>query len=615
MEQRQSLLAWVLIPILVLSALAACSDKSDAPLKAQKAAPPSSSGQWGAGVYVDAAWNFARDVTGHRIHVVKEKIECTKCHASTADKMGPVTPDRCASCHEKEGHIQHAAAEATKRFGKDTKAVCTTCHAFTLEGARREEALKTAPARVAIDGGAIDAGLGKTALAVESFEAADCKRCHGVQQGQLAAVVVHGTKPCLSCHKPHEGAPQSAPCSDCHEDIKTSHASHGKSLIETCSTCHEHRHAPAKDALATCATCHAKQQPIIPASALFAGGHTACTGCHKPHAFDKQAATPCRNCHAQLNVLGGGRIAAHSGCTNCHAPHDVRATPAAACATCHKNIHPDHPKQAGGCVGCHDPHPTQVSKAVEARACSSCHKFAESDHGAHGKTACTSCHKPHEFKLALSNVATCQTCHAARVQQVAINKGHQACTGCHSGLPHRPEPDKVACANCHKQEASLVKPGHARCTGCHEPHSGKQATPCANCHRAEQQTAPKGHQVCTNCHEPHRGLPTQKVCADCHRAEQQSAHGRIATGCMTCHRPHGPKGTASVPACATCHQIQKLPGLHAEPKHRPCGTCHSGHEDPAAPKREICLGCHKDRTDHFPQSPRCAGCHLFTKTP
>ncbi|MEI9935774.1 MAG: hypothetical protein WDO69_00985 [Pseudomonadota bacterium] len=604
----------------MLSALAACADKKDASQTRQKENGQKASlenGQWGAGVYVGSAWSFARDVTGHRIHVQQQKIACTNCHASTSDKMGAVTPDRCAVCHQKEGHIEHAAAEAAKHFGAGTKAVCTNCHAFTLEGTRREEALKAAPARVAIDGGPLDGGMGKAQVAVESYEPADCKRCHGVQQGELAPVTVHGTQPCLTCHQPHEGPPQSAPCSNCHQGITTSHASQGKSLVETCSTCHVQRHAPAAEAIGTCATCHAKQQPIIPASALFAGGHTQCIGCHKPHDFEKKDATPCRSCHAQVNVIGGGRIAAHSACTSCHAPHDVKATPAAACPTCHEDVHPDHPKQAGGCVGCHDPHPTQVTAAIEVSACTSCHKFAASDHGAHGATACTSCHKPHEFKLALSNAltTTCAGCHRARVQQVSLNKGHQACTGCHQGLPHHPEPDKVACANCHQREASLVKAGHAKCIGCHEPHSGAQATPCANCHRVEQQTAPKGHQICTNCHEPHQGLPARKACPDCHRAEQQSAHGKLGTGCLTCHRPHGPTGPASVPACATCHQIQQLPGLHAEAKHQPCTACHSGHEDPAALTRSVCTNCHKDRADHYPQSQRCTGCHLFTKTP
>ena len=610
MEQRKTLLAWVLIPILVLSAFIACADKKEVPQETQKTAPLN--GQWGAGVYVGKAWSFARDVTGHRIHVIGQKIECVKCHASTADKMGPVTPDRCAACHEKEGHIRHAEAEAVKRFGAGSKAVCTTCHAFTLEGPRHEEALQKEPPRVPIDGGPPDGGLG-----VESYEASDCKRCHAEQLGSLAPVTVHGTQPCLSCHKPHEGAPQSAPCSDCHKDIHTNHASLGKSLVETCSTCHEKRHAPAKDALDTCRACHSKQQPIIPATALFKGGHTACTGCHKPHTFEKKEATPCRNCHAQINVIGSGHIAAHNGCTNCHAPHDVLSSAPAACPTCHKSVHSDHPQRAGNCVSCHDPHPGQsrASEGVAVNACTSCHKFAPSDHGAHGATACTGCHKPHGFKLALSNIATCEGCHQARVQQTSANKGHQACTGCHEGLPHHPEQNKVGCDHCHEHEAGLVKPGHARCIGCHEPHSGKQAVACASCHQVELQTAPKGHQVCTNCHEPHAGLPIKKACPDCHRAEQQSAHGKLSTGCQTCHRPHGPTGVVSVPACSSCHQVQKLPGLHAEPKHQPCNLCHSGHEDPAAPKRTICLGCHKDRAEHFPQSPRCAGCHLFTNAP
>ena len=615
MEQRQSVLTWVLISILTLSVLAACADKKDVPPSSQTSTRQN--GKWGAGVYVDNAWSFARDVAGHRIHVLGQKIECVKCHSPTADKMGPVTPDRCASCHQKEGHIEHASAEAAKRFGAGSKADCTTCHAFSLEGTRRAEALLNEPPRVPIDGGAGKAALGKDLLGVESYEPSECKRCHAQQQGSLAPVGVHGTQPCLSCHQPHEGAPQSAPCSNCHQGITTSHASHGKSLVETCSTCHEHRHAAAKEALGTCVTCHSKQQPVIPATALFAGGHTQCVGCHKPHEFEKKQAAPCRGCHAQVNVIGAGSVAAHNSCTNCHAPHNVRASAPAACPTCHKDVHSDHPNAAGSCVGCHDPHPNSPLAAggVPVSACTSCHKFAESDHGAHQGAACTACHKPHAFKLALSNVVTCAGCHAVRVQQVSRNLGHQACAGCHRGLPHRPEPDKVACSSCHQREAALVKPGHARCTGCHEPHSGAQAAPCGSCHRAEQQTAPKGHQLCTNCHEPHVGLPTQKVCADCHRAEQQSAHGRINTGCQTCHRPHGPTGVASVPPCASCHRGGNLPGLHAEPKHQPCTLCHSGHEAAAVSKRTICLSCHKDRADHFPQSPRCAGCHLFTKTP
>jgi len=597
-EERQTVSTWALVAMLVIAALVACAEK-DAPKP----------GQWGAGVNVDKAWGFARDVTGHRVHVIQGKLECTKCHEPTEGSMGPVKPARCAGCHEKEGHIEHASKQAAERFGAGTGAVCTTCHAFTLEGTRHDEAmLKGEAPRVPIDGGA-----GRYAMGVASYEPGECKRCHETAQGETAAVTVHGTQPCLSCHKPHEGAPQSAPCSECHKDIATTHDSRGKTLVETCSTCHEHRHAPAKDALGTCAECHAKEQPLIPASALFDPGHTACTGCHKPHDFEKKNATPCRSCHEALNVIGAGTIGAHNGCTNCHAPHDVKASASAACPTCHKSVHSDHPQKAGACVACHDPHPQKASASVvDARACSSCHKFAESDHAAHRGAACTGCHKPHDFGLELTSVATCTGCHAQRVAQVGVNKGHQACTGCHQGLPHHPEADEVACSKCHAHEGGLVKAAHARCTQCHEPHSGAQTATCGSCHKPEQQTAPQGHQACTSCHEPHQGLPVKKACTACHAAEAKSPHAQVATGCQTCHRPHGPKGVASVPACFSCHATAQLPGLHSEPKHQACLKCHTGHDNAAAPKRTECSACHKDRQNHFPESPRCASCHLFT---
>lgn len=602
MQPRSSASTWALVAMLVLAVFAACAE--------HKEAPPQK-GAYGQGVYVDEAWTTARDVTGHRIHVVKEKIDCTKCHSPTATGMGPVTPDRCATCHEKEARIAHASDEAAKRFGPGTKAVCTACHAFTLDGSGHDKAmLDGGPPRVAMDGGA-----GKYAFGIETYEPGDCKRCHATQQGDTAPVVVHGTQPCLSCHKPHEGTPQSAPCSDCHQEITTSHAAQGKTLVETCSTCHEHRHAAAKEALGTCTECHAKTEPLIPASALFAGGHAECTGCHKPHAFDKKETAPCRSCHQAVNVIGAGTIGAHDACVNCHAPHDVKASAGAACPTCHKGVHSDHPKQAGACTSCHDPHPKRASSALDVEACSSCHRFAKNDHDAHGGAACTGCHKPHQFGLELTNLATCDACHGTRVDQVAANRGHQACTGCHQGLPHHPQQQKVACSSCHAREAGLVKSGHATCTGCHEPHSGAQGAACGTCHRAEQQTAPKGHQACASCHEPHAGLPAVKACNQCHATEAASPHGTVGTGCQTCHRPHGPKGVASVPACTSCHAVAKLPGLHSEAKHQPCQRCHAGHEAANTPKREICVGCHQDRKTHFPESPRCASCHLFTATP
>jgi hypothetical protein len=608
---------FLLLAALVAGVVAACSEDKSAPAPAGKGQPLD--GKWGKGVYVGPEFTLARAITGHRVHVVGKKIECNKCHEPSENSMGPpVKPERCASCHEKEAKLEHAGAEAEKRFGPGVKTDCTTCHAFKFEGKDRAEAQKRADALMAPE----DGGTGpKSPHGIEGFKPGDCKRCHAERQGAMAAIVSHLTDECLACHKPHDDAtPASAPCSQCHE-VPMTHGSKGMTHEQACQACHQKQHEPASAALPTCAECHKVQKPIVPATATFAGGHAECTSCHEPHQFEKAKAQPCSTCHAQTHVIGGGRIAAHNGCSNCHAPHDVKAGAAGgACANCHKNVHPNHPKSAkGACVGCHDPHPNHDMAGAGASDCSSCHKAAHSDEAFHRGVACEKCHKPHDFELSLASVATCELCHAPSVQKVSLNAGHRACTGCHQGLPHHPEPKEVGCATCHGKEHAVVTQGHASCTNCHEPHSGAQANACGNCHKAEHQTAPKGHQACTNCHEPHGGVAKQ-ACASCHSAQAKTPHGQVGTGCVACHRPHGPSapsgpaGPASPPACTSCHKVASLPGLHAETKHQACTTCHSGHHEPPGTTRATCLSCHKDRSDHFPNAQRCASCHLFTKT-
>jgi hypothetical protein len=588
----------LLLAVIVAAVVAACS--GDEPR---------------AGIYVQPSWHVARAVTGHRVHVLQKGVACRSCHALTGDELGKVEPARCASCHEKEGRIEHAAQQASARLGAGTKADCTSCHAFTLDATGHEDQLRALDQPRSSGGaGGMHGGRGEPPL-LSPFGPGDCKRCHAVAQGDIPAVEVHGSQDCLSCHKPHDDrTPKSAPCSDCHQDITTAHASQGKDVTQICSTCHTHQHAAAVDARKGCVECHRTTRPLVPASALFEGGHTECVGCHRPHAFGGQQAVDCRTCHADQNVLGGSQVSAHQRCTNCHAPHDVKAGPERACVSCHADVHPDHPElsRQGGCVGCHDAHPRGSHAKDAARSCSSCHQFAASDHAAHGGTACTQCHKPHDFAIELVGAAACRDCHAQRVQQVSTNAGHQDCQGCHHGLPHRPEALLTGCGSCHAKQQAAVPQGHARCQSCHEPHSGTLAAACSSCHASEHASAPVGHQTCTNCHEPHSGNHTVKACASCHAPEAGSAHGKLASGCATCHRPHGPEGVAKPPACSSCHQPSALPGLHQEAKHQACQGCHTGHGDAPGLERQICLSCHRDRTAHFPDAPRCANCHLFT---
>ncbi len=575
-----------LVIALVLAAIAACSSRQ--PEEVDRGAP-------GLGVYIPLAWKTDRRVSGHAKHVIEQHIACNRCHQLTGDAVGQVSPLSCSACHAVQGRFEHAKREAQAKFGAGVSTNCVTCHAFTSNGFE--------------DGGA------NTLANVPPPTA--CVRCHASKGNDAPQVAAHATTACITCHHPHEnGLPQGSPCVLCHEGIKTVHAEAGKTPSEICTTCHAHQHAPASEAIGACVTCHASHQPIIPATALFAGGHTDCVGCHRPHDFAKASVVPCQSCHQSVRVLAAPLVPEHARCQSCHSPHDVKAVGDAVCITCHEKVHPDHPKTNESCISCHNPHPPPAATAQIARPCSGCHQIATSDHAFHGGEPCTTCHVPHEFALDLSKHTSqtlCKGCHAPQVTLASTNAGHLACQGCHEGLPHQPTKVEVPCATCHAAVLAVATKGHTECIGCHEPHGGRFAAECKDCHSAEQRTAPAGHQACTNCHDQHSGV--QKApCAACHVAEATSVHGKIAGGCADCHRPHGPDGIASPPACSTCHDVAKLPGLHSVAKHEECKDCHSGHDDPSRPLRAPCLTCHTDRTEHFPTAPSCTSCHLFGPT-
>ncbi len=573
--------------LLTLAALLGCTGTSS---------HDGSGGSPGRGIYVEAEWSRHRRVSGHFVHVEEQRIACKSCHELSATGMGSVSPSRCATCHEGRSTIQHAARLAQKRFGAGARADCVNCHAFT------DEREGTAPPE------------SKDAGAFEPFKPGECARCHQRSQGTVPAVVVHATTACLNCHRPHEEAkPVSSACASCHSGVATTHAALGKTADGTCRTCHAHQHAPASEALATCTDCHSKARPIVPASALFAGGHTACVSCHRPHEFAAKQAIPCRTCHTNVLVLAEAKVPAHANCASCHQPHDVKNSPAAACRSCHWDVHSDHPERAGpgGCVTCHDAHPARAQQPAVARACSSCHQQANSERAFHAGAACTSCHTPHRFQVAPAQHAACQACHQKELTLTATRAGHTACQTCHEGLPHHPKSGAAVCVTCHADAHREANAGHQKCVGCHEPHAGAVATSCSTCHARESASAPPGHQACTGCHQPHSGASKRVSCASCHANEATSAHGKLASGCLGCHRPHGPGGVAKPPPCTTCHTIATLPGLHAKPEHQSCLLCHGGHGDSPNAARSACLSCHADKRSHFPTAPRCANCHLF----
>jgi Cytochrome c7 and related cytochrome c len=539
-------------------------------------------GDEGPGVYVGANWQDARDVVGHRVHVVGEKIACAACHSFATGEVDRPGVSVCVPCHEGESRIEHGTHGAA---GAD----CGACHAFL-----------------------------PTASHPAGIEAWDCMRCHAETQGEAPAVSIHAKSTCETCHRPHED-PSAEPsrCTGCHEDVTTNHAApDGTAPQESgavCATCHQDQHAPAKAARATCAPCHGDNDPIIPASATFEG-HDTCIACHRPHDVGRDKPVACRSCHEDTPVLGAGRIAEHATCEGCHDPHAPSAELTRACVSCHTKRQTDHPAAKGTetCSTCHSPHPPMGRKSP-ARACSNCHHDATEDSAFHGaKTTCRDCHRPHQFSVKLSNQALCVSCHLAPVSAVAGAEGHADCRSCHAGLPHQPAAGTSDCNGCHADQARTAAEGHRACRNCHEPHGGNITASCTTCHADQHQAAPAGHRACSSCHADAHAAQVTKSCTTCHADKTSAAHSGVEGGCDSCHSAHGARGATASPSCASCHPTSDLVGLHQTRDHQACSQCHtSTHDTALRNERALCSTCHRGLEDHEPKAPRCVSCHLF----
>ncbi|MCA9621239.1 MAG: cytochrome c3 family protein [Myxococcales bacterium] len=580
-QSRASWLAFV-APLVALGVACGSEESPEHPL--------------GQGVYVGATWQKARAVIGHRAHVIDHQVACSECHDLSEGRVDIPKAAVCVSCHEKEATIEHAGHAENAPDGPSN---CMLCHSFVPEPGHDDP-----------------------------LEAWDCMRCHAEKQGKTPAVVIHARSTCDSCHRPHD-KPQALPsdCRECHENVETSHAAEGRESGAICATCHQNQHAPATEARESCAPCHSAlgrelqeqagfTQPaaIIPASAVFEG-HDSCIGCHRPHRTGEEAIAPCRSCHEDTPVLGGGRIAPHADCKSCHDPHAPGEGITRACVTCHTTKHTNHPAAHGGeaCSTCHNPHPP-MGQTSPARNCTTCHHGAASDSDFHGaKTTCRSCHQPHNFVISLSNTSVCSSCHATQVTAIQSAPAHGKCSSCHAGLPHRPtgaaQPD---CGGCHGEQLTAAVAGHRTCLNCHEPHGGTVGKSCGSCHEAQHDRAPAGHRACSSCHtDPHTGA-AQKACTSCHANKQKAPHATVNGGCESCHSPHGEKGATFAGSCQSCHATSSLTGLHQKQAHQACRTCHtSTHSTGLGDERKLCGTCHKGLDKHEPDAPRCVSCHLF----
>jgi hypothetical protein len=458
---------------------------------------------------VSADWRVDRFSPGHSQHVLNQVIECNECHDPARDDFAGVDTGVCTACHEEQASHPHTGTD-----GGVTE--CFTCHAFKFDS--------------------------------DANGPWDCARCHGpFDTPTHDGLAMHDSIACANCHHPHKPTAETVEaCTDCHESLDVRHGD--PTLSGSCADCHG-AHKLASDA-AACMQCHQTEQPRVPETATFGGGHESCSDCHQPHAFSAGSAASCKSCHKRQTVLAQNTAREHRDCNSCHKPHAVRAAGDPTCKGCHEDVASSHPvENKGDCVSCHDPHPKRASQI--ALQCSHCHEEAQSERAFHAqKTVCTDCHQPHGFDLGGAAERTfCAECHAPQVRLTKRIADHSSCESCHQGTTHELQ-GPVACASCHDDVLS---------------------------------GSPEGHQECASCHEPHGGVVAPE------------------TTCKSCHE------TTDLPG------LHRIPDDPQGKGHSDCSSCHSVHTSTVRADRASCMECHDNIANHEPDAKRCTGCHTFIK--
>lgn len=457
---------------------------------------------------VAPSWPYDRFSPGHSGHVLNQELDCNDCHDPSKPDFSGVDTGVCTACHEEQSAIAHMGSEREPT-------ACFDCHSFKFES--------------------------------DADGPWDCVRCHGpFDTATHQGLAMHNSIACSNCHDPHEPVADTVgECTDCHREIDLRHGR--PELSGTCADCHG-GHSLATDA-ASCMQCHGEQDPVVPRTATFGGGHDSCATCHQGHSFSARTAVSCTSCHAQTVVLAQDKVRAHDECTSCHAAHAVRTAGDSTCKRCHADVTSTHPAMDGkNCVSCHEPHPERVTQI--ALSCSGCHEEAHSERAFHAEgTMCTDCHRPHEFDLNnLGEREFCVRCHAQQIRLTSHNLGHESCGSCHTGNAHHLG-GPVACESCHEEILT---------------------------------TSPSGHQDCASCHEPHRGgVWAQHACTSCHTIAELPGLHRIS---------------------------DEVTGEG----HTECTACHDVHVSRARADRATCVTCHEDIANHEPDAKRCTGCHTFT---
>ncbi len=482
-------------------------------------------------------------------------------------------------------------------------------------------------------------------LAGVAQESGECLACHddksvtGTRGGKTISVYVdarkfaasiHGTVPCVGCHKdlegkelPHEAGLARAVCADCHPSETKLHTEslHGKAvkrgdpLAPRCADCHGYHTIVAKSD---------PRSPVSPLQIPFLCGKCHQEGAqvarqrtiHQDHILENYS----ESIHGE-GLLRKGLIVSAT-CVSCHTAHSIlphtdptssiaRRNIAATCTKCHAQIEVVHRKVIKGelwekeahtlpaCVDCHQPH--------KARRVFYDQGMADKD--------CLRCHERPDIVSAVDRRSmTVKPLELAGSRHVRIS-----CSQCHSGVnvakerPCEAINKKVDCASCHAEIGQqYVKSTHGQLVARNDPN-GPTCKECHGTHGVLGKAQPRSPSfptnvpdLCARCHREGQKAAVRYTGDQLHIVERyrESTHGKgIAKGgltvtamCTSCHTAHSvlPRNDlassinpANVPAtCGKCHhgvEEQFLSSVHVTQRGKTdktlpvCDDCHSAH--------------------------------------
>ncbi len=494
--------------------------------------------------------------TKHRLGATAES--CTKCHLYT----GEIPDANCEQCH---ADIKQRRAMAVGYHGT-FKDQCVSCH---------KEHPVASKSVIPLDREKFNHDLADYKL-LDKHAKVQCDECHKQKRAkEMTGIYYTGLKygACTDCHPDMHGGQFAAACEKCHStrgwtgaDVKFAHNTDstykldGKHQQVECVKCHEPRTPGAslgkavfKGLTNECVGCHQD---------LHRNQFTAaCTSCHSPAGWQKEALRFVHNQDSKYLLLGK------------HAE--------VACAKCHLPTRPGEPLGLAQFRGL--------------------------------KTDCVDCHKdPHRGQLSLD----CTKCHntvAWTLKQVRFNHNQEsryALSGKHAS---------VDCIKCHKPELAGGPLGSAPfkgldtgCADCHKVKHHKHYGPlCVSCHTTDlwPKKAPgvDHFQKYKFSREPLIGKHLEIECRACHKDSSIAAVGQSTRSeyqCATCHNLDDPhKGILGID-CAKCHRQQGWKGNFLRFDHNTMSRYPLDQDH----RKVACVKCH-EKNVWKPLNPACASCH------